>query len=440
MKSFRDMNISSSILNALDTLAITTPTPIQERAIPIGLEGRDLLASAQTGTGKTLAYLIPTIEQLVKNPHVMALVLVPTRELGTQVLSVAKQICINGKIDIFSALLIGGESFGRQVRDLGPKTRIIVATPGRVIDHIERKTLKTDKMQIVVLDEMDRMFDIGFAEQVKAILKNTPQKSQKLFFSATIPDEISQITEKILNNPERIMIVPEQRLTPIASVSQEFVDVHEAEKYSVLIDQLDKRNDEGSVIIFVKTKHGAKKLAQKLSLDNFPALAIHGDLRQQVRSRVIADFRIMKRGVRIMVATNVAARGIDIAHINHVINYDLPQTVEEYVHRIGRTGRGNKTGCSLSLVSREDRYISQQIKRSVLKQDPNASREDRELGSATAGFKRESGSGFRRSLGSGFRRESGSGFRRDSGSGFKRDSDSGFKREDRSDRRFNRDR
>jgi len=391
MKSFRDMNISEQLLKALDSLSITIPTSIQAKAIPAGLEGRDLLASAQTGTGKTLAYLIPTIEQLVKNPQTVALVLVPTRELGTQVLSVAKQLCINGRIDIFSALLIGGESFGRQVRDLGPRTRIIVATPGRIMDHIERKTLKTDRIQIVVLDEMDRMFDIGFADQVKAILRKISPNAQKLFFSATIPDEISQMTEKILNNPERILIVPEERLTPIASVTQEFVDVDETEKYSVLLTQLDKRNDEGSVIIFVKTKHGAKKLAQKLSVDNFPALAIHGDLRQQARSRVIADFRVMKRGIRIMVATNVAARGIDIAHINHVINYDLPQTVEEYVHRIGRTGRGNKTGFSLTLVNRGDRYMSQQIKRSVLKQDPNAPRDNRSMPQGV----RESGPRFK---------------------------------------------
>lgn len=399
MKSFRDMAISSQILKALDMLTITTPTPIQEKAIPAGLEGRDLLASAQTGTGKTLAYLIPTIEQLTKNPESVALILVPTRELGTQVLTVAKQLCINGKIDIFSALLIGGESFGRQVRDLGPKTRIIVATPGRIIDHIERKTLKTDKIKIVVLDEMDRMFDIGFTEQVKAILKTITPKAQKMFFSATIPDEISQMTEKILQNPERIFIIPEQRLTPIESVSQEFVDVQETDKYSTLISQLDKRNDEGSIIIFVKTKHGAKKLAQKLSVDNFPALAIHGDLRQQVRSRVIADFRVMKRGVRIMVATNVAARGIDISHINHVINYDLPQTVEEYVHRIGRTGRGNKKGSSVSLVSREDRRISSQIKRSVLKQDELSKEDLNYKDRAPRGeFKRRTGD-FRRSGG-----------------------------------------
>jgi len=370
MKSFRDMNLSEQLLKNLEKLNITTPTEIQEKAIEPGLAGRDILACAQTGTGKTLAYLIPVIEKLRMNQSAHALILVPTRELGIQVLGVVKQV-FNNNAEIFAALLIGGESFGRQARDLeSKKTRIIIGTPGRVIDHLERGTLETNNIQMLVLDEMDRMFDIGFAPQINSILKELPKKIQKFLFSATITNQVAKIVEALLYNPEKILMKEENRLSAVATISQEVVHIQGNEKYSVLVEQLGKKSeDSGAVIIFVKTKHGAKKLAQKLIGDKFATFIMHGDLTQERRRKEIAGFRIpnKKGNLRIMVATNVAARGIDIQDVNNVINYDLPQTVEEYVHRIGRTGRGGRSGKSLSLVSKEDRRMWKMIERNVIK-------------------------------------------------------------------------
>jgi ATP-dependent RNA helicase DeaD len=419
MNTFRDIALSEQLLKALEALSFTIPTEIQKKTIPVALSGRDILASAQTGTGKTLAFLVPTIDRLIQNKLEKALIVVPTRELAQQVAQVVKQVCVAGKIDIFSALLIGGESFGRQVRDLTPKARVIVGTPGRIIDHLERGTLKTDAVSVLILDEMDRMFDVGFSEQIAAILKTIANKAQKLLFSATIPRSIATLTEKVLTNPERIFIETEHRLKPVDSVTQEVLHVKDAEKYTILLDQLSKRND-GAVIIFVKTKHGAKRLAQQLSSDNHPALVMHGDLRQQARTKVIADFRnstkvtidaphLKKRNdnfrypvKRILVATNVAARGLDVNDVNHVINYDLPQNIEEYVHRIGRTGRAGKTGQSISLVSPEDRKIWKLIERFVLNgsteempaETPRNYRENRNRFRGNGGGRSSRSSGF----------------------------------------------
>lgn len=374
MQSFRDMPISEQLLKSLEKLNIITPTEIQQKTIIPGLSGRDILACAQTGTGKTLAYLIPVIEKLRKNQDAHALILVPTRELAIQVLGVVKQI-FNNNPEIFAALLIGGEPFGRQARDLeSKKTRIIIGTPGRVIDHLERGTLDTNKIQMLVLDEMDRMFDIGFAPQINSILKELPKKIQKFLFSATITNQVAKIVDNLLYNPEKILMKEENRLDAVATISQEVVHIQGNEKYTVLVEQLGKTTEGGAVIIFVKTKFGAKKLAQKLITDKFPTFIMHGDLTQERRRKEIAGFRIphKKGNLRIMVATNVAARGIDIQDINNVINYDLPQTVEEYVHRIGRTGRGGRSGNAVSLVSKEDRWIWKQIEKNVLKKPASA--------------------------------------------------------------------
>ena len=356
--NFSDLNIENKLKRSIELAEFKTPTPIQSQSIPISLEGKDVLGTAQTGTGKTLAFTIPMLNKLLKDKQAMALIICPTRELATQVMETVLKLNIR-EIGIGNALLIGGESMQKQLRQLKKRARIIVGTPGRINDHIERKSLNLSNVNYLVLDETDRMLDMGFTPQIEIILKFIPKNHQTLLFSATLPENILKISQKYLNNPERISVG--SLSTPIEKIKQETFEITTDKKYHELINQLVERS--GSILVFVKTKHGADKIVKRLKYDGHKADAIHGNLRQSKRDRVIRGFR--NGNSRILIATDVAARGLDIPVIKHVINYDLPQVPEDYIHRIGRTGRAGKDGSALTFLTNNDRSMWRSIQKLI---------------------------------------------------------------------------
>jgi len=356
--NFSDLNIENKLKKSIELADFKTPTPIQSQSIPISLEGKDVLGTAQTGTGKTLAFTIPMLNKLLKDKQAMALIICPTRELATQVMETVLKLNIR-EIGIGNALLIGGESMQKQLRQLKKGARIIVGTPGRINDHIERKSLNLSRVNYLVLDETDRMLDMGFTPQIEVILKFIPKDHQTLLFSATLPENILKISQKYLNNPERVSVG--SLSTPIEKIKQETFQITADKKYHELINQLVERS--GSILVFVKTKHGADKIVKRLKYDGHKADAIHGNLRQSKRDRVIRGFR--NGNSRILIATDVAARGLDIPVIKHVINYDLPQVPEDYIHRIGRTGRAGKDGSALTFLTNNDRSMWRSIQKLI---------------------------------------------------------------------------
>jgi len=356
--NFSDLNIENKLKRSIELAEFKTPTPIQSQSIPISLEGKDVLGTAQTGTGKTLAFTIPMLNKLLKDKQAMALIICPTRELATQVMETVLKLNIR-EIGIGNALLIGGESMQKQLRQLKKGARIIVGTPGRINDHIERKSLNLSRVNYLVLDETDRMLDMGFTPQIEIILKFIPKDHQTLLFSATLPENILKISQKYLNNPERVSVG--SLSTPIEKIKQETFQITADKKYHELINQLVERS--GSILVFVKTKHGADKIVKRLKYDGHKADAIHGNLRQSKRDRVIRGFR--NGNSRILIATDVAARGLDIPVIKHVINYDLPQVPEDYIHRIGRTGRAGKDGSALTFLTNNDRSMWRSIQKLI---------------------------------------------------------------------------
>jgi len=347
MTTFDQFNLPPALSANLKAMDYTAPTPIQKQGIPLAMAGRDVLGSAQTGTGKTAAFGIPLVARIMSNPRGSALVLTPTRELATQVLGIINQL-LGKRSFIPSVLLIGGDPMGKQTQQLRARPRIIVGTPGRINDHLERGNLILHDTSFLVLDETDRMLDMGFGIQIDRIVKFLPKERQTLMFSATLPPEIVKMSAKYLNNPERIAVGSTTQ--PILAIKQEVIQIAEAAKYDELQKQLAART--GSIIIFVKTKRGADKMADRLNKTGHKADTIHGDLHQRKREKVIQAFRDMK--FRILVATDIAARGLDISHIEHVINYDLPQCPEDYIHRIGRTARNGGEGSAVCFISPED--------------------------------------------------------------------------------------
>jgi superfamily II DNA/RNA helicase len=358
MTTFDGLKLPAALLQSLEKMNFTTPTPIQTAAIPVAIKGRDILGSAQTGTGKTAAFGIPMVMHLINNKESTALVMAPTRELAAQVLETLKKLLAHSPT-IKTALLIGGDSMYKQLQQLKARPRLIVGTPGRINDHLEQGTVRMDRTDFLILDETDRMLDMGFGVQIDRILKHMPRKRQTLLFSATIPDYIKKLSDKYLNNPERIAVG--SATTPIDRIRQDVMETNSADKYKHLLAELITRH--GSIIIFVKTKHGADKMAIKLNKDGHSADAIHGNLNQGKRNRVIQAFRDKKN--RILVATDVAARGLDIPHIEHVINYDLPQVAEDYIHRLGRTARAGAEGNAICFVTSEDRQKWRDIQRLI---------------------------------------------------------------------------
>ncbi len=348
MTDFKSFGIPDALLQSLERLSITIPTPIQAESIPISLEGKDVLGSAQTGTGKTLAYLIPVCTYLLASPQNSALVMTPTRELAIQVRDMLEKLLAK-KPQFENALLIGGDPMAKQLGQLRRRPQLIIGTPGRINDHLNRGSLLLNQSQFLVLDETDRMLDMGFSEQLETIIEVMHPTRQTLMFSATMPSNIVRIANQYLKDPKRITMGSTTQ--PVTHIKQDIIYTSHSEKFTHLLRELNER--EGSVIVFVKTKLGAEDLKDRLCDEQHLADAIHGDLHQRKRERVVKSFRANKS--RIMVATDIAARGLDVPHIRHVINYDLPQCPEDYIHRIGRTGRAGAEGSALCLLAPDDR-------------------------------------------------------------------------------------
>ena len=367
MDNFLNLGISKEILFNLKSLNLVKPTPVQQRAIVPGFEGKDILAIANTGTGKTAAFGIPIIQRLNENKSLSALILSPTRELSIQIGKHLRELMGNN-ISIKSAVLIGGDSMKKQIELIKKKPRIIIGTPGRIYDHINRKTLNLKSINILVLDETDRMLDLGFIQQIQKIINFLPSKKQTLLFSATLPKNIRNISTKYLFNPVNISVEKKEKI--LQNINHNTLNINQGEKYNKLLQELDMR--EGSVIVFMKTKHSSKKIYLKLLKDGQSVNTIHGNIRQNKRINILNKFRNQK--FRVLVATDIAARGLDIPHIEHVINYDLPQRTEDYIHRIGRTARAGKKGSALSFISENDKKIWRMISKLI---NPNI--EDKEI-------------------------------------------------------------
>ena len=368
MNNFEGFGLSGVLNKSLSKMDYKTPTPIQVQAIPLALKGHDILGSAQTGTGKTAAFSIPLIESLLRSERGSALVLTPTRELAKQVLGVIHDL-LGRDSQIKTAFIIGGESMGKQFSQLRANPRIIVGTPGRINDHLKRGSIKLDDTGFLVLDETDRMLDMGFGVQLDKIIKFLPTKRQTLMFSATLPKGIITLSAKYLNNPQRISVGKSNVVAQ--NIKQEAMHIEQADKYKELILQLHERH--GSIIVFVKTKYNADKMAKKLRQDGFTSEGLHGDLRQNRRDKVMKNFR--QQNFRILIATDIASRGLDVPHIEHVINYDLPQVAEDYIHRMGRTARAGAKGSALSFVSPQDDRKWHAIERLL---NPEAANDHRE--------------------------------------------------------------
>ncbi len=347
MTTFHDLGLPGDILATLDNIGFTTPTPIQEQAIPVALAGHDILGSAQTGTGKTAAFVLPMIKHLTENPASTALILLPTHELAQQVQDSCR-LMLGRRAAIKSALLIGGAGMSAQLRELKQSPRVIIGTPGRINDHLVRRSLSLKDTDFLVLDETDRMLDMGFGIQLDQIVKFLPKERQTLMFSATLPANILNLARKYQKAPVRIAIGTANQAA--ANIRQELIKTSDTGKYGELLKQI--KELDGSMLIFVKTKYAAERLSRRLNKANEQCLAIHGDLRQAKREHVIADFRQQK--CRILVATDIAARGLDIPHIQSVVNYDLPQCPEDYIHRIGRTARAGAAGTAVNLLTPKD--------------------------------------------------------------------------------------
>ncbi len=363
--SFEQLGLKPELLRAVAEQGYTEPTPIQQKAIPVVLEGRDLLGAAQTGTGKTAGFTLPLLQRLsdkanashspAKHP-VRALVITPTRELAAQV---EESVRTYGKyIPLKTTLVYGGVGMQPQVDALRRGVDILVATPGRLLDHVQQKTVDLRQVEILVLDEADRMLDMGFIHDIRKILALLPTARQNLLFSATFPDEIRKLSGAFMKDPVTVEVA--RRNQPIELVAQVAHPVDSGRKRELLA-HLVKSNDWRQVLVFVKTKHGANRLAQQLARSGVEADAIHGNKSQNARTRALEQFKAGE--MRVLVATDIAARGLDIEALPHVVNYDLPHVPEDYVHRIGRTGRAGAEGEAVSLVGHEDRPLLAAIER-----------------------------------------------------------------------------
>ncbi len=352
---FKELNIMPEILKALENENYKIPTPIQEEAIPVVLSGRDLLGCAQTGTGKTAAFAIPTLQMLSseKQPRwekqtIKALVVTPTRELAIQIFESFNTYGQFTKLK--TCVVFGGVSQKPQEESLKRGVDILVATPGRLLDLMDQKIVNIERIKILVLDEADRMLDMGFIHDVKKIIAKTPAEKQTLFFSATMPPDIAKLAGKILKNPEKIEITP--AATTVEAIDQYLYFVDKGNKKDLLLYILKDQSIE-STLVFTRTKHGADRIVKQLSRSNVVAQAIHGDKSQGARQRALNDFKDKK--LRVLIATDIAARGIDIDELSHVINYDLPDVPETYVHRIGRTGRAGLGGTAISFCDFDEK-------------------------------------------------------------------------------------
>ena len=346
MTTFSDFSLSNELIKALSNMGFEEPTPIQAQAIPIGLKGKDMIGQAQTGTGKTTAFGVPLLEQIDINGNegVQGLVLAPTRELAVQV---AEELNRIGQVKGIKTLPIyGGQDINRQIRGLKNRPQIIAATPGRLIDHIERKTIRLGNIKMVVLDEADEMLNMGFIEDIERILGEIKGERQTMLFSATMPKRIQTLAEKFMKEPELIKIKSKEMT--VKNIEQYYMEVHEKQKFDVLCSLLDIQSPE-LAIVFGRTKKRVDEVVEGLIKRGYSAEGIHGDIPQAKRDQVIRRFK--EQTIDIMVATDVAARGLDISGVTHVYNFDIPQDPESYVHRIGRTGRAGNKGLAVTFVS-----------------------------------------------------------------------------------------
>ncbi len=345
MKTFFEFNLHHSITRAISEMGFEEATPIQEQVIPLAVSGRDLIGQAQTGTGKTAAFGIPLLEKVdVANDKIQGLVLAPTRELAIQVAEEMSKLSVYKGVKILP--IYGGQDIGRQIRALKNRPHLIIATPGRLIDHMERHTIRLGDVETVVLDEADEMLNMGFLEEIQKILAQVPTERQTMLFSATMPAQIRRLADQFLKDPEHISVIPKAIKAP--TIAQFYCEVAERQKFDTLCRFIDIENPD-LAIIFGRTKRRVDELASGLQKRGYLAEGLHGDLSQNQRDQVMRKFR--EGQIELLVATDVAARGIDVSNVTHVYNFDIPQDPESYVHRVGRTGRAGREGVATTLVT-----------------------------------------------------------------------------------------
>ena len=372
--SFSDLGLNESLLSAVSSQGYTQPTPIQAQAIPAVIEGRDLLAAAQTGTGKTAAFTLPILERLSRNKqrnggNPRVLVLTPTRELAAQVADSVKTY--GGERPVRSTVIFGGVSAVPQVKALRRGVAVVIATPGRLLDHLQQGNVDLADIETFILDEADRMLDMGFIRDIRKIMDYLPKKRQNLLFSATFSKDIRQLAKGFLHKPVEINVSPPNATADL--IEQKVIYVAKHQKRELLSWMIGKNNWK-QVLVFTRTKHGANRLSEQLGKDGLTAAAIHGNKSQGARTKALDGFKTGK--VRVLVATDIAARGIDIDQLPHVINYELPNVPADYVHRIGRTGRAGVEGEALSLVCAEERGFLRDINKLIGRQVPELKIED----------------------------------------------------------------
>ncbi len=356
--SFSSFSLAPAIHSALETLGFEAPTDIQSQTIPLALTGKDIIATAQTGTGKTAAFMLPILNNLLRDDtqlgQVRSLVLAPTRELAQQVAENTQQYAAN--TDLKVVCLYGGANIGPQEKRLKAGMDIIIATPGRLLDHLIKGTLSLSQLEHLVFDEADRMLDMGFIGEIKRIMRHVPDSRQTMLFSATLDESVEKLASRWLSDPKRVGI--EQQNTTVEAIEQIFYAIDEEKKAAVIAYLIGKNNWQ-QVLVFTRTKAQADSLVKELIKDGLPSSAIHGDKSQGARDKGLTQFKEGK--VRVLVATDVAARGIDISTLDHVINAQLPYVAEDYIHRIGRTGRAGRSGKAISLVSQDEQWLLEEL-------------------------------------------------------------------------------
>jgi ATP-dependent RNA helicase RhlE len=354
---FSNFDLHPNVAVGVKAIGYVTPTPIQAQAIPPVLKGHDVMGLAQTGTGKTAAFVLPILNRLMSGPrgHVRALIIAPTRELAEQIHGAV--VRMGKQTRLRSATIYGGVSLNPQVQKLRNGTEIVVACPGRLLDHIQQHTVDLSRLEILVLDEADRMFDMGFLPDVRKIIKQVPSQRQTLLFAATMPDDVRRLANEVLRAPVTVQV---NHTAPINTVAHALYPVEQHLKTALLLELL-RQTDTESVLIFTRTKHRAKRLGQQLEKAGYRAASLQGNLSQNRRQAALDGFR--GGSYQILVATDIAARGIDVSSISHVINYDMPDTADAYTHRIGRTGRAAKTGDAFTFMTHEDGEMVRSIER-----------------------------------------------------------------------------
>ena len=355
--SFVSFNLHPQIAAGVKALGYSTPTPIQRQSIPPVLDGHDVMGLAQTGTGKTAAFVLPILERLIKGPRgrIRALIIAPTRELAEQINTAIADL--GRQTRLHSISIYGGVAMNPQIQKLRAGVDIVVACPGRLLDHIQQGTINLSTLEVLVLDEADRMFDMGFLPDIRKIIKHVPAKRQTLLFAATMPDDIRRLAHDVLRAPVTVQV---NATVPVSTVAHALYPVDQHLKSALLLELL-RHTDTESVLVFTRTKHRARRVGEQLEKAGYRATSLQGNLSQSRRQAALDGFR--DGSYQVLVATDIAARGIDVSRISHVINFDMPDTIDAYTHRIGRTGRAEKTGDAFTFITREDGAMVRSIER-----------------------------------------------------------------------------